>query len=133
MNCTRYLKATSARREEMGGRETEGNPWECNDRRPRPTGKRSRKAFYGPSVPFPCLYSQAILWLDSFSGEEPVRAIRPMTVRSGTFCFAGRTSWLGQAQACRHDAAPARANSKAHSATPYSQRNSSDAETSESG
>jgi hypothetical protein len=25
--------------------------------------------------------------VDSFSGEEPVRAIRPMTVKSGTFCF----------------------------------------------
>jgi hypothetical protein len=28
-----------------------------------------------------------MLMVNSFSGEEPVRAIRPMTVKSGTFCF----------------------------------------------
>ncbi len=38
-------------------------------------------------VPFPSLWRQAMLMVNSFSGEEPVRAIRPMTVKSGTFCF----------------------------------------------
>jgi len=39
-------------------------------------------------VPFPFLDRQAMLMLNSFSGEEPVRAIRPMTqTGSGTFCF----------------------------------------------
>jgi len=39
-------------------------------------------------VPFPSLWRQAMLMVNSFSGEEPVRAIRPMTqTGSGTFCF----------------------------------------------
>ena len=33
---------------------------------------------YGTSVPFPSIESHAILMLNSFSGEEPVRAIRPI-------------------------------------------------------
>jgi hypothetical protein len=38
-------------------------------------------------VPFPYRCCGDMLMVDSFSGEEPVRAIRPMTVKSGTFCF----------------------------------------------
>jgi hypothetical protein len=39
-------------------------------------------------VPFPSLWRQAMLLWNSFSGEEPVRAIRPTTqTGSGTFCF----------------------------------------------
>ena len=42
----------------------------------------------GTFVPFPSLSRQAMLMVNSFSGEEPVRAIRPMTqIGSGTFCF----------------------------------------------
>jgi hypothetical protein len=44
---------------------------------------------HGPFVPFSSDDRQAILRMNSFSGEEPVRAIRPMTEKSGTFCFWG--------------------------------------------
>jgi hypothetical protein len=44
---------------------------------------------HSPFVPFPSFTNRAMLMLNSFSGEEPVRAIRPMTVKSGTFCFWG--------------------------------------------
>ena len=43
-------------------------------------------------VPFPSLWRQAMLLVNSFSGEEPVRAIRPTTqTGSGTFCFRAET------------------------------------------
>jgi hypothetical protein len=45
-------------------------------------------------VPFPSLWRQAMLMVNSFSGEEPVRAIRPMTqTGSGTFCFVAEGAW----------------------------------------
>jgi hypothetical protein len=45
-------------------------------------------------VPFPSLWRQAMLIVNSFSGEEPVRAIRPMTqTGSGTFCFRAEAFW----------------------------------------
>jgi hypothetical protein len=48
-------------------------------------------------VPFPSLWRQAMLWLNSFSGEEPVRAIRPTTqTGSGTFCFRAETDSSGR-------------------------------------
>jgi hypothetical protein len=47
-------------------------------------------------VPFPSLWRRAMLMVNSFSGEEPVRAIRPTTVKSGTFCFMGETASSGR-------------------------------------
>jgi hypothetical protein len=46
------------------------------------------RRFHSPSVPFPFSAHHDMLVVNSFSGEEPVRAIRPMTpTGSGTFCF----------------------------------------------
>ena len=43
---------------------------------------------HGPSVPFPFPNCQSMVVTDSFSGEEPVRTIRPVTQTSlGRFVF----------------------------------------------
>jgi hypothetical protein len=40
--------------------------------------KYSKESFHSPSVPFPPISCRAKVVANSFSGEEPVRTIRPM-------------------------------------------------------